>query len=845
MQPRTPSDCRVHSEPQALNRLDTDSDFQPCTSLPRSTTMTLKTWLPRLEQTKVTRLERFTALRARWRQRATRLRTWIRRRLDALQPTAATARWIGYAATAAVVGAGAWIGATMFQLRLGSLADAVAGALLAGLLLVLARLSVSLLRGTLTVLLRHGTPIGFAAALVLVVLALPSGLPPALALPVGLGLGLAIIVIGASTALLRRRPLLAFAGGVPSLLLLAAVAAWLIGDGAGDDPTRALIRTPTHPGQAYAGLLERGPYPVEQLSYGSGTDRRRPEFADDAAWTSATVDARRMLGQPDGWFVRLRERWWRFGLDSVPLNGRVWYPEGGSGPLPLVLVVHGNHDMMRWSDPGYAWLGEHLASRGHIVVSVDQNFFNGGPFGNLKRENAARGWLLLEHLRAWRDWQTNPTHPLHERAALDRVVLIGHSRGGEAVALAAAFNRLPAFPEDARQGFDYGFGLRGIAAIAPVDGQFWASEKPTVITGSNYFVLHGGYDADVSSFVGDRQYVRAEPDPQRGGFRAALYLHHANHGQFNTGWNADARGPALRLLNQAALMSGDEQRRAALLYLTAFVETSVAADARMPALFCDAESAGTLLPPTLYVNRCDDGRRLLLADFEHDLDLTTGNIDGLRLDGEHLALWHEKDIGLRGNPPRRQTGVWLGWRARQDAVPAYRLSWPAGTLPLSDAAVLWLDIAQADRDPPKDDTTDSASDRRDDAAEVDYDHDDDRKQASSLRAPLVITIELQDATGRRVQRPLSDFAQLPPPLPVRHTRLRWLDRMRYQRATEPLLQSVAVPLAAFADAGLDIDSVHTMRLLFDTEHAGVLIIERIALQPDPAFSEFSSEFDPD
>ncbi|MDZ7646020.1 MAG: hypothetical protein U5K54_01920 [Cytophagales bacterium] len=59
------------------------------------------------------------------------------------------------------------------------------------------------------------------------------------------------------------------------------------------------------------------------------------------------------------------------GVNQFPSNGRVWYSEG-EGVFPLVLVVHGNHGMEEYSDPGYAYLGELLASRGFIVVFVDE-----------------------------------------------------------------------------------------------------------------------------------------------------------------------------------------------------------------------------------------------------------------------------------------------------------------------------------------------------------------------------------------------------------------------------------------------------------------------------------------
>src|SRR6202044_1603663 len=100
----------------------------------------------------------------------------------------------------------------------------------------------------------------------------------------------------------------------------------------------------------------------------------------------------------------LRTAYWGFDAAHMPLNGRVWMPEG-QGPFPLVLVVHGNHVMEDYSDPGYAYLGELLASQGFIVVSVDENFVNlsladyADPFSlRMGDENKVRAWLLLKHL---------------------------------------------------------------------------------------------------------------------------------------------------------------------------------------------------------------------------------------------------------------------------------------------------------------------------------------------------------------------------------------------------------------------------------------------------------------
>src|SRR3954470_6662250 len=97
-----------------------------------------------------------------------------------------------------------------------------------------------------------------------------------------------------------------------------------------------------------------GPLRVKTLYYGSGTDKRRLEFRDSVAIKTPTVDGSPFVSI-SGDAGKAHDKTWGFTLKKLPLNGRVWYPDG-EGPFPLVLIVHGNHNPEDYSDPGYGYL---------------------------------------------------------------------------------------------------------------------------------------------------------------------------------------------------------------------------------------------------------------------------------------------------------------------------------------------------------------------------------------------------------------------------------------------------------------------------------------------------------
>src|SRR4029077_17264801 len=152
-----------------------------------------------------------------------------------------------------------------------------------------------------------------------------------------------------------------------------------------------------------------------------------------------------------------------------------------------------------------------------------------------------------------------------------RIALMGHSRGGEIVALAAALNRLPCLPDDCAVRLDFRFSIQALVAMAPIDDADQVASQPAPIENMSYLVLHGSHDGDVASFGGLRPFKRARFTDRRDRFKAAVYIYRANHGQFNTRWTSDDVGvPFERFGLRASLLSDAEQRRVAQVFIGGF-----------------------------------------------------------------------------------------------------------------------------------------------------------------------------------------------------------------------------------------------------------------------------------
>ncbi|WBL17399.1 poly(ethylene terephthalate) hydrolase family protein [Sutcliffiella sp. NC1] len=406
---------------------------------------------------------------------------------------------------------------------------------------------------------------------------------------------------------------------------------------------------------------ETGQYTIQYFTYGSGNDNRRDEFGDNVTYETSTVNMSPVTVTPKGINSFYRKWYWGFELNSAPLNGRVWMPKEGDGPHPLVLIVHGNHNMVEHSDRGYSYLGELLASKGYIAVSVDQNFLNSSKFGHIGWDNAGRAWLLLKHLEQWAKWNVQMDHDLYRKVDMNNIALIGHSRGGEAVSIAAVLNELERFPNNARVKMDFDFSIRALIGLSPGEGRFNPGDEPISLENINYLTIQGSHDTDHTSYHGIKTFNRVTFTENYDGFKSSIYIYGGNHGQFNKDWIVDRSPPYSWFINRSALLSPEMQQHITKFYVTAFLEASLKEKDEYRELFSNKEISSAWVPTDPLRIQFEDSDFQAIATFEEDVDVTTVTVPNGKIDGRSLRVWREVGLTLRNGDLQHNRAVKLGW----------------------------------------------------------------------------------------------------------------------------------------------------------------------------------------
>ncbi|MFC8342942.1 hypothetical protein [Streptomyces sp. NPDC057280] len=339
-------------------------------------------------------------------------------------------------------------------------------------------------------------------------------------------------------------------------------------------------------------------------------------------------------------------------LDSVRLPGykepiemraEVVAPKGATGARPLALFLHGRHytcykpgseDDVTGDWPcanGYKPVPSHLgylrdqrllASQGYVTVSVSANGINAQDADADDAGAQARSSLVRLHLAHWADWAARPnTAPAAVRqgakADLSRVLLVGHSRGGEGVNRAAMDSLYPApAAQDGYRG-PVRWKVRGTVLIGPtIFGQNPVADVPSV-------TLLPGCDGDVSDLQGE-VFTDGTRGISRGrALHSAVYVVGANHNYFNSEWTpGQAKAPAWDDFGKdeerpdpvcdpgtATRLTADQQHKAGATYIAAAARLFLAGDDKVRPLLDGSGKRAPSADPARVLTHAVGGRR--------------------------------------------------------------------------------------------------------------------------------------------------------------------------------------------------------------------------------------------
>jgi hypothetical protein len=344
------------------------------------------------------------------------------------------------------------------------------------------------------------------------------------------------------------------------------------------------------------------------------------------------------------------------GNSTRPMRASVYFPADTSGVTgaaglssvqpnyPLIIVAHGSHTHATPSYLGFEYLLQHLALNGFIAASISAESAEDNPQATAEIIRAQAAYLtgvFGTHLQA-------------------NIGLLGHSRGGEGVCLAAVSNHA----------IGWGLAINAVLALSPTD--FYAS----ALSGTwapPLLVIYGSLDNDLKGIpnTGFKTY-----DHAAGAEKSFLMVYGATHNRFNTEW-PDEHNPAdaanvISALAHCNILQG---------YAAAFFRQHLRSETQFTGIF-----RGEWVPT---LARNTDLKAKFYVQYQHPTALTIDDFEGTHT----VASWETSSIGspvsqasLLGDPiedelgtldahsPHATAGVLLAWTAStgqlQFAVPA-------------------------------------------------------------------------------------------------------------------------------------------------------------------------------
>ncbi|HFD88184.1 MAG TPA: hypothetical protein ENJ35_10995 [Gammaproteobacteria bacterium] len=474
-----------------------------------------------------------------------------------------------------------------------------------------------------------------------------------------------------------------------------------------------------------------------------------------------------------------------YGSYTVEKKAVVYFPADAPGATqpsqissaqasyPLVIVVHGNSSAIT-SYQGYNYLLEHLAKNGFISASIH---LNPGMHGT------GRARMLFENIGVLQS--------KFGSKLTNNIGIMGHSRGGEAVVIAARLNHQESL----------GHNINAIISLAPTDqytnevlGGAWATP---------YLVIYGSMDGDVAGGWGPPSSPMntgfALYDRANGAEKCMVFVYGSTHGRYNTVWgDVDLYFGKIGSSDMSKLISANAHQTIAKGYMTAFFRRHLLNQTQWDGIF-----KGEWTPAA--VEQVDGGSVKLYIQYEgttrREVDnfqgahsatsWTTSTIGGSVSDDNTLPVDPDEDElrMLDTHSPHDTGGLLLKWDGTSDKL---RFTVPAGQRDVSSYNAVCFRVTQK---------VGSSS------------------NPAGLAQDLYLT--LKDGGGSERAIKVSRLGEIPAP----HWR-------HYPQYTKSAMNTVRIPLSCFtikvAGANeVDLTNVEELRFDFGVKTSGEIEIDSV------------------
>ncbi|UZR93310.1 TIGR04086 family membrane protein [Chondrinema litorale] len=580
-----------------------------------------------------------------------------------------------------------------------------------------------------------------------------------------------------------------------------------------------------------AGLAQDNEFRVKAFYYGSGEDINRSTYKEGVAFKSESFDLSAWLPTEQKYFNSIYEWFWGFNAKNIPINANVWMPESDTLQHPLVFVVHGQENIAKGAEDGFNYLSERLAGLGYIAVSVDLNFFNFFWLKMPQHERIkAKSIVILKHLEAYKKWNAESGHDLYNKIdTTAAITLIGHGEGSLVSWQLAKYNRINRLPSNANKEVDTNFTIGNIIAFSP---QHFSDFSNSKLKDINYLSVSGGYNT-LDEKNRDVQFQNVEfIDTLNYHFKDDIYVHKGNYSHFNESLDGrDNRPPFNWLINQAAVMSGKNQREFTSKLVEAFMNLVYTQTNFYKPVFQNTYNLLGEDAKGVYYNQFEDNSYISLTNFDEDENPLTGTSESISISSNNLKVWEEIPLSAELGSGTNK-GVVIAWNSeswqslgstvKKDSTSAYELNIQSETenilSNLDNHSIFTFSLIHM---------SENASPEH------------DLGNSANISSDFDFSIEFVDTIGVINKISFKNIGKAAVPMQKTAYKIAWLDKnpvnLHYQTYFFPVFDFLKL------NPEFDLKSIGKIRFVFDKTLKGKILLDNIGFNINRNFQKLDND----